>query len=55
MDMIEILLWGYGAALFILVLAGGVGGKWTTHRDKHHKRPHETDGPPPLDFDDWER
>lgn len=55
MDVIEILLWGFGSALFILTLAGGVGGKWTVDRDKHH-RPHEHDaGPNPLDVDDWER
>lgn len=55
MDIIEALLWGFGATLFIFTLAGGVGGRWTHHNDRQHKRPHVDDGPSPLDIDDWER
>lgn len=55
--MIDALLWGFAAALFIFTLAGGVGGSWTVHRDKVHRRPHHRDGTEgnPLDVDDWER
>lgn len=51
----DVILYGIAAALFVYVLAGGLGGHWTVHRDKHHRRPRDDDDPSPLDFDDWER